>query len=647
MSTIERLILAEKENQASRIAVYLGDLAGVKPIQGPNNEYIVASGDVVVFASGHLFEDAKPEDYDPRFATWRREDLPFWPTRWKRIAKKGKTVDNAFAALRRYLPVVDTVLHACDMDREGQLIGDEIFREFKVAKPINRLPVVGMDDDSLAAAFAAIHPNDEHKLLSAAAIARSRGDWLWGTAFSRLLTILAQSKGHRKPISAGRVISPTQYIIFDREEERRNFVPVHHFAVIARVETADGPLKATWAPPDEEGHNDQGQLVRRAIADEACRRIGEARAGKILKVDTKESEEQPPLPFSLAPLQAEINSKLGYTLDAVYDAADALYRRHALITYHRANNRYYPTSAHARAPAILDVIRTNLPVLTTLVDGADPAIQSEAFDDSKSSAEAASHHGIMPLRTECAIDTLLTPVERDVYEAICRRYVAQFYPPMKAETLSYTVVIGKDALTGGRRIVVDPGWYTVAGKDVDGEATLPDLKPGENVTISAIVVDEKRTEPPNRFTDGSLVMALNDVRRVVKDEDLRKLLGEGARLGTEATQTQVVKKLLTTQMIERQDRHLTITGLGAAIARALPPELKGPALTALFERGVDEIARGDRTMKQFLEEQIAILRQILPEIGDISFDEAWKPRGAAGGVKRPTSGGMTRSAKAS
>jgi DNA topoisomerase III len=641
--TITRLIVAEKESQASAIAAYLGDLAGVKPIQGPNNEYVVATGDVVVFASGHLFEDAKPEDYDARYETWRREDLPIVPKRWKRIPKKGKTVDNAFAALRRYLPVVESVLHACDMDREGQLIGDEIFREFKVAKPINRLPIVGFDEDSLAAAFAAIHPNDEHKLLSAAAIARSRGDWLWGTAFSRLLTILAQAKGHRKPISAGRVISPTQYIIYEREHERRTFIPVHHFAVVARIETAAGPLKATWVQPNKEGQNDNKQLVRRAIADEGCERIAKARIGKVLKVEPQDSEQQAPLPFSLAPLQADINSKYGYTIDAIYDAADALYRKHALITYHRANNRYYPTTAHARAPGILDAIRTNLPVLTTLIDGADPALQSQAFDDSKSSAEAASHHGIMPLRTTCAIDTLLSPVERDVYEAICRNYIAQFYPPMRAEQLSYTVIVGSDALTGSRRVVVDPGWYPVLGKDVDGEATLPEIEPGEDITVSAVVVDEKRTEPPKRFTDGSLILALNDVQRVVKDPDLKKLLGEGARLGTEATQTQVVKKLLATQMVERQDRYLTITGLGAAIAKALPPELKGPALTALFERGVDEIARGERTMTQFIEEQIAILKQILPEIGEINFEDAWKPRGAPGGAKRTgTAGGMAR-----
>jgi DNA topoisomerase-3 len=636
-----RFILAEKPTQARAIADFLAKERSHQWRQDQLGAYVLGQ-DVIVAADGHLFEDFMPEDYDPRYAHRRLEDLPIIPPRFQKKERTTRRAQAALTAVRQHLPRADRVLHACDYDREGQLIGDEIFHHFNVEwGTIDRLPITGYDDVSIAAAFAAVHPNERVRSLSTAALMRSRADWLWGMNLSRVYGIEAEKEGYREGIPIGRVISPTLDLLARRERAIAAFISVKHYNLKVVLNTDAGPVVAEWQRPAwmEEGFDEEGRLVRLAIAEQIRDRIEKARFARVLRVEPTERRMKPPLPFTLAELQVRANKEWRYTAKQIHEAAETLYNRHFLISYPRADSRYYPASLHARAPEALEAIKANIPALGVRVDCADRKRMSEAFNDEKVAVGKVSHHAIAPLAKMVDFDRL-TNIERDVYELICRFYVAQFYPDAVAHgrVVELTVDLPpehrsengpppKDTLRMSASSIDEFGWRPVLGLGEQGvDKTFLDIEPGADLTIRFATVEPSQTKNPQRFTDGTLIKALNDVGAFVEHPELKEQLGSNARLGTASTQSETIERLITKRLIERDgDGKLKPTSIGLAIAQALPKALQGPALTSQWERELDEIANGKRKGADWLGTQVVVIEELVKEPVTISFAE-WKTK---------------------
>jgi len=647
--TFDRLILAEKHNMAQPIAEYLAAKSNT-PIKRDRRAFIVG-GDVVIAGDGHLLEDCYPEDYEPRFRNWEATiaELPYVPKRWLKKRRTDPTAREIFATLESYAPLARRVLHSGDYDREGQLIGDELCREFQIDVQVERLPIMGYDLDQIEDAFAAIHPNEEMAALSLSARTRGISDLIWGIALSRVYSVEATKQGYDGGISIGRVVSPTLHLLLRREQAIAKFQPITHFPIRARLDTSAGSLVAEWVPPANaagaEGFDETGRLVRVATAEAIAARISRAKIAGVADVKNTTVKTQPPLPYALSTLYSAAFRVHRYTVEQVAEAAQALYASHHLITYPRSNCRYYPVRLAERAAATLAVIDRNLPGLRSLSQAADPTLRSGAFDDAKVAPGVASHYGIAPLK-KIADMNRLTAVERDIYELICRNYIAHFYPPSIVERRAYTFKAHDtsqpaqdvDVLTASVSTLVDPGWYPVHDRSTEmANIELPVLEIGEAARIAFCLPDPEKTKAPRHYNDGSLISALNNVAKHVDDPDLALELGSGARLGTDATQSDIIKKLIDKKLVKRGNDGLTLTRIGTEVALKLPEELRSPRLSVKLEQELDKIARGSAKAGPFITSQNELVRAIVARPLQLQVADLWKPTSK----KKSDDGGRT------
>jgi DNA topoisomerase-3 len=626
-----RLIIAEKYSAGRAIAEYLQHLYGIKYTQD-GRAFILGDKDVVIAADGHLYQDLEPEDYNPALKDWNDESLlPVIPESWKRKPQTIPAAKETLAALQMYLPRCDRVLHACDTDPEGQLIGDEPLHRLGCKLPVDRLPILSYAQSAIGRAFQDIRPNTEFKSLAAAAIARSRGDWLWGKNGSRKYIIAANIAGYRGKISIGRVISPTLHLLARRENAIKDFAPLTHYEIKARISVDGGEeVVAVYKPPlgadASQGFDREGRLVVSKQAMAIAERIAVAKRFVLGNVDMDTTDSPAPLPYSLAPLQVAAGKEYKYSPQQVAEAAQALYASHYLISYPRGNNRYYPMVALESAVATLKAIASNIPALGRVVAEANPTLPSRAFDDSEVDPSIASHHAIMPTDTVANMEQL-SVIERDIYEMICRIYIAQLYPVAKTATRRLEFMADADLLVSSLSSITEAGWRPVLGLEDRGAGmALDGIEPMTPAWLIAVGDTSVVTRPPRRMHDYDLIAALNNVAEHVDDPELKSQLGSKARLGSESTQTAIIKKLADYKYVRRDNSgFLTVTPLGLSIAKSLPAEFQGPALTAQWERDLAMIAAGKASATRFINEQISVMTDVMHRSVTIHLDSKWEP----------------------
>ena len=604
-----RLFLAQKQSQAEAIVKYL-EAQGRGQATNRGDHFVVGE-DCVTFASGHLFEDAPPEHYDPANREWRREGLPIVPSQWVRLPKTrntGGVEHQQLTALRRLVPMAQLIIHACDFDREGQLIGDEILEELGVSVPVARLPIVGYDIDSIADAFTRMVDNADLSALATAARSRSRADWLIGINLTRALTIIAKDAGYQvRKVSAGRVISPTLCLIVTRAEAIDAFVPFTHYWVGLATQSQCGQFLARWTPPAGcRGIDSDGRLVLRGIAADAVARSRAHTVATVASITDEPVVEPPPLPYSLARLQSAMNQRYRLTAQQTFDAADRLYWRHYAISYPRGSNRYYAPAHAARAAAIVNAIGRNLPRLAAAIGELDIAQRSPAFDASR----VGSYCAMAPLST--TLDPrALTAEEQIVYEEICLSYLAQFAPDHRALRRTIVFAAGDDRFELRQLIITEPGWKDLRPTTLGTPPTLFELKVGQSVQINRVEIIERKTQAPEPFTDGTLIDALNSVDDYVRNPELKAHVGHGASIGSEARQGHTIETLIQDGCVRRDRHYLVPTSIARVVAQhAMPPELRGPAISVVLDRALERVARGSQSSQPMLVEVERLVRKM-------------------------------------
>jgi DNA topoisomerase-3 len=611
-----RLFIAEKPSVARAIAAAVG-------ASRKGEGFLASDTDIVTWCFGHMLELADPAKYlpDESAEVWKDEDLPIlpgeknaatghcarpWTWETKKESAKQLKIIEALLREKRYVPV-----NAGDPDNEGQLLVDEVM-EWCGRKPYDkevlRYWASAQDPSSVKKGVSSLKPNSNFKGMADAARSRQQADWLIGMNLSRALTLANRRNGGDALVAVGRVQTPTLSLIVLRDREIENFRSKEFFKVEALCTFSNTPVIAAWMPdPTKTDLDPEGRVLKKDIAEDLVRRI-QGKEGKVVKAERKAVKKTPPKCFSLADLTALASSRWGYTAQAVLDGCQALYES-KLTTYPRTDCPYLPEDQHAEATQVLAAVAHNLPTLSALGSKANPSLKSHTWDDKKITA----HHAIIPTGFKASIDGL-SPTEKNLYEAVCRQYLAQFMPALEYDASALLIEIESEQFAANGRKIRVPGWTTVLGnaegKDAS-EQDLPDLHEGDACTCRAAKIVSAMTKPPAAFSEGTLIKAMENIAGFMdlfeKNPQqlalLKKTLREGDGIGTSATRAEIITRLKDKKYIEAKGKKIVSTLLGRAVCGSVPPLVRSPGLTALFERMLKEVAEGSRDASAFYASQ--------------------------------------------
>ncbi len=662
------LLIAEKPSVGQ-------DLARV--LKGPFQKkegYLEGPEDVVTWAVGHLVQLAEPDEYDPKYKRWKMEDLPIVPEHFKLVVRderSRKQMSVVSAQLGR--DDVDLVVNACDAGREGELIFAYLFEKAKGDKPVKRLWLSSMTNAAMKEALSSLRPSEELASLEQAARSRSEADWIVGMNATRAATIRLRSS-FDGAVSLGRVQTPTLAIVARREEEIKAFKPEPYWLVDAKFVAdplaeagGDGGAGGGGAGGDGEGELDGGADAERSyrgrfhagtkprIATEAeATAIVEACKGKtarITKLEKKEQREKAPMLYDLTTLQREANTRYGFSAKRTLAAAQRCYEEHKALTYPRTNSRYLTKDMVAEIKPTAELVgsRKEYAQAAKYVLGLDVLPLGRVVNDAK----VTDHHAIIPTKSKHDLDRMGSDDKR-IYDMVARRFLAVFHPEAVFENtrVETTVPAGGDERDGGYvfrtrgKLLLVPGWRGVydessaasaakastkaEGEEDEGaEEQLPKLEQGEQVQTREIESARKETKPPRRYSDASLLGAMETAGKLVDDDELREAMKDSG-IGTPATRAAIIERLITVGYIERDGRSLVATEKGVNVIRLLNEHaLTSPGLTGDWESRLGKIERGEDSREKFMADIAGFAKETISEL-DEKLKDVRIPRASLG-----------------
>lgn len=583
-----KIVIAEKPSVGKAIAKFFGATkAGAGCITG--------EGVAVTWCFGHLFEQAEPEFYDEKYKSWSMNLLPIVPETWKMLPKADAKAQ--IKIIGDLLKTATEVVHAGDPDREGEWLVQLLLDNHKYKGPVKRLWLAAMDDTSIQKAIASMKNGKEYQHLKLAAESRARADWLVGMNLTRAWTNHGRKMGHDGVLSVGRVQTPTLGLIVKRDLEIENFKLRDFYEVEGAF-----PFSANWKPGDDVSVDEEGRLLTRPVADAIAAKV-KGKSASVTKYESKKCSQAAPLPHSLSSLQQTASAKFGFSAQQTLDIAQALYETHKMTSYPRTDCRYLPESMHSEA---VHVIKAMAGEYQAIAAKADTHRTSAAFNDSKITA----HHAIIPTtKTDAALsgDTL------KIYDLIVRAYLSQFYPEFQYQQVNIGIECVGEAFATSGRTTLDEGWKTIYGSseeddDEKPQPKLPMLALGDELMCSDVKVLAKKTTPPKRYTDGTLIAAMTNVYKLVEDPEIKKRLKETAGIGTEATRAGIIETMLKRRFIEKKGKQLISTDTGRKLIAALgDAEVVNVGTTGVFEGYLDSISRGQLDPALFLQDMVMSL----------------------------------------
>jgi DNA topoisomerase-3 len=597
---MKTLVLAEKPSVAQDLARVLG----IKPGRGDeffeNDKYVISS------AVGHLFEIAPPEGSEVPRGKWKLENLPSLPSHFDLLPIEKSA--NRLAVIKRLLKRKDVgeLINACDAGREGELIFRNIVRATGAKQPIKRLWLQSMTPDSIRDAFQHLRSDAEMLPLADAAMSRSESDWLVGINSTRALTSFNSRGGGFQKTTAGRVQTPTLAILVEREERIRSFVPRTYFEVHAEFGVESGKYRGRWFDEkfDAKKSEDEQSKAERIWDKPQAEAVIAKCTGKpgIIQEEKKPASQAPPLLYDLTTLQREANQRFGFPARMTLQVAQALYERHKVLTYPRTDSRYLPEDHLATAKQVMGSFSGEL------AKHADKALKSGWVRPNKrifNNAKVSDHFAIVPTGTAASG---LDDKEQRIFDLVSKRFVAVFYPAAQFEVTTRITRVEGEAFKTDGRVITDPGWLAVYGREVEGEdseKSVVSVRPGEQAKTESLELRETQTKPPARFNEGTLLSAMEGAGKLVDDEELREAMAERG-LGTPATRAQIIEGLLYEGYLIREGRDLIVTQKGLSLIILLrnldAQSLTQPALTGEWEFKLRQMERGKLSRAEFMEE---------------------------------------------
>ena len=630
------LVIAEKPSVGR-------DLTRVLPGAFSKHEgYLESESHVVTWAVGHLVQLAEPDEYDPKYKKWRMADLPIVPDQFRLVVRDERS-RKQMSVITRQLKRddVEEVVNACDAGREGELIFAWTFEKAGGRKPVQRLWLSSMTGQAIRSAFASLRPRDEFGRLEQAARSRSEADWIVGMNATRAATIRLRSS-FDGAVSLGRVQTPTLAIIARREEEIRAFVPEPYWLVDARFEPrgeagderseADGEPGRAYA-----GRYHAGANPRLASADEAEAVVAAVRGqpGEITKLETTRKKERSPLLYDLTSLQRDANTRFGFSARRTLAAAQRLYEEHKALTYPRTSSRFLSSDMIPELKPIAGLVGhgRDYARAAAYVTGLDLLPLGRVVSDAK----VTDHHAIIPTRSEHRLDRM-SDDDRRIYDLVARRFLAVFHPDAEFENTRLETTVSAHVFRTRGRVLLVPGWRGVYGEgleerggddDEGAEQQLPKLERGEDVRTLEVSAEEKETKPPRRYSDASLLGAMETAGKLVDDEELREAMKDSG-IGTPATRATIIERLIEVGYVERDARALVCTEKGLNVIRLLDGHpLTSPSLTGDWEHRLGRIEHGEEARERFMGDIAAFAGETVRDL-DAKLKEVRIPRANLG-----------------
>lgn len=602
-TTPKTLIIAEKPSVAN-------DLVKVLGAKGFKKETAFYESDttIVSHAIGHLVTIADPKDIDDKYKKWDMSTLPMLPEKFPLIATPAtKSQLNALSKLIKRKDVA-TIINACDAGREGELIFfyilDYVLKGNFKGKEIKRLWMQSMTPAAIKEAFANLREGADMENLKAAALCRSEADWLVGMNGSRGLTAYNSSMGGFQVTPCGRVQTPTLAIIVKREEERNEFKPKDFWTIEGTFQNGKAQYPGKW-------FHINGKETEKQIFDlESAKAILKKCSGKdgIVTETSKPTQQNCGQLYDLTTLQREANSRFGFSAKTTLQIAQSLYEHHKATTYPRTDSRCLPEDYIPTVKATLGKISGNL---STFAQNAINMVTKtpKVFDNKKIS----DHFAIIPTGV---MPSGLSEAEQKIFYMICQRFIAVFYPPAKFQnTTRITEIEGETFLTEGK-ILVDPGYLAIYGKDANEESTLPKLD-GEKARNIDLEAKEDKTKPPARYTEATLLSMMESAGKLVEDDELRDAMKERG-LGTPATRAATIEKLVSDKYIVRDGKDLIPTAKAFDLIKVLTAmdieSLTSPELTGDWEYKLGLIEKGKETREAFMQGIVDMTKTMVTNI---------------------------------
>ncbi|NDH34848.1 MAG: DNA topoisomerase III, partial [Betaproteobacteria bacterium] len=621
------LIIAEKPSVANDIAKALGGF-------NREGEYFESEHYLLSSAVGHLVEIAAPEAFEVKRGKWSFAHLPVLPDHFdvRPIPKNEDRLKMLTRLIKR--KDVSALINACDAGREGELIFQLIVQHAKGKQPIKRLWLQSMTPAAIREAFGHLREQKQMQALADAARCRSEADWLVGINGTRAMTAFNSRDGGFFLTTVGRVQTPTLAIVVEREEQIKRFIPKAYFELSASFLVLEGAYTARWFDPafkkpsgDPEARAERLWDASQAGAIERqLERLLQSGAKALARDEAKPSSQSAAALFDLTSLQREANSRYGFSAKTTLSLAQALYEKHKLLTYPRTDSKHLPED-------YLQTVQDTLAALSK-TEGLGNFAQSilqhgwvkpnkRVFDNSK----VSDHFAIIP--TPLAPKPAgLSDAEAKIYDMVARRFLAVFFPPAQFLVTTRITHIGDLFFKTEGKVLIEPGWLAVMGRDrSDPEAALPKLSPRSAVEETAAMQDFElhalHTRPPARFSEASLLSAMESAGKRVDEEDWREAMAEKG-LGTPATRAAIIEGLLAENYLYREGRELVPTTKAFQLMTLLRglgvEELTLPELTGGWEHKLSLMERGELERAQFMREISLMAKQIVERAKNFAAD---------------------------
>ncbi|MCC7339708.1 MAG: DNA topoisomerase 3, partial [Bryobacterales bacterium] len=654
-------VVAEKPSVAR-------DLARVLGATQKGDGFLHGGGYIVTWAIGHLVALAQPHEMRPEWKAWRRNTLPMIPSEWPLVTYE-KTRDQ-FEVVRRIMtsPKVARVVCATDAGREGELIFRYIYEAAACAKPVDRLWISSLTADAIKQGFRDLKSGEAFDGLGSAARGRSRADWLVGLNLSR-----AYSLAYDEDLSVGRVQTPTLAMLVERELTVRAFVAADYFEVLATFSPKEAAgtgdearprYQGTWFKPanaaiegdagageadarkPEDGDSDRKESLQQSmrIADRKEAEAIAARAlegeARIVDIQRESKRMAPPGFYDLTELQRHANRLYGFSAQQTLDVAQALYERHKLLSYPRTDSRHLSQTVAEALPKVVVAIAPRYAGMVAEGSGGKP-LGKRFVDDSK----ITDHHAIIPTASS-ATRVSLNEDEARIYDLVCRRLLSAWHEDYITDVTTVITRITnpgiEDLYHASGTAVRQMGWKVLdivlrgsseaggkkkAGKaekagaadaevvEDTGQMLPPGLEPDQAQDVLGAEALRKKTRPPKRFTEATLLTAMQTAGKTLDEKELSDAMKDTG-LGTPATRASIIETLLKRGFIERQGKMLAATDKGIHLIEVVHEEVKSPAMTGQWEAYLKRIERGEATLPAFLDDIERYVREVVGKAGE-------------------------------
>lgn len=568
------LVLAEKPSVGK-------ELAKVLKCNENKGAYIEGNKYIVTWAMGHLVGLMDPEGYDEKYKKWSMETLPMLPNHM-RLTVLNKTKKQYNEVKKQLLRNdVSEIIIATDSGREGELVARWILEKAKVKKPLKRLWISSQTKKAILDGFKNLKDGKEYENLYKAAVCRAEADWLVGLNVTRALTCKYNAQ-----LSAGRVQSPTLFMIVNREEEIKNFKPENYWCLNAKGKG----FTLNWI---------DNKTFKEEIADSIINKC-RGKDGEVIEVKKATKKKYSPALYDLTELQRDANKIFGYSAKETLNLMQRLYENHKILTYPRTDSRYVTS----------DIVETIPERLKAVAFGEYRAVAEQllklgvkANKNYVDNSKVSDHHAIIPTEEKGNLANL-NREEKNIYDLVVKRFLSVLMPNYEYEQTTIVVDIAKEIFIAKGNITKNKGWkrlYDNLKDEEEENQELPNLKKGDKVTIVSVNKVKKETTAPSRFNEATLLSAMENPHKYINvGKDAAKTLGETGGLGTVATRADIIEKLFNSFVIEKKVKDIYPTSKGKQLIDLVPKDLKSPLLTAKWEKELEDIAKGKSNDIKFI-----------------------------------------------